>query len=128
MNIVRSTIIAMSLSGMLAGMGGANELLGLNHHLSQSFSPGYGFDSIALALLGRNHPLGVVLASLLFGTLRSGATRMQAAAGIPIDIISVMQALILAFIAAPAIIRTIFRLREPKEAEIGVRVSGWGGS
>jgi simple sugar transport system permease protein len=128
MNIVRSTIGAMSLSGALAGMAGANELLGLNHHLSQSFSPGYGFDSIALALLGRNHPLGVVLASLLFGTLRNGATRMQAAAGIPIDIISVMQALILAFIAAPAIIRTIFRLREPKKEEVGVRVSGWGGN
>jgi simple sugar transport system permease protein len=128
MNIVRSTIMAMSISGALAGMAGANELLGLNHHLSQSFSPGYGFDAIALALLGRNHPVGVVLASLLFGTLRNGATRMQAAAGIPIDIISVMQAFILAFIAAPAIIRTIFRLREPKKAEPGVRVSGWGGS
>ena len=128
MNIVRSTIVAMSLSGALAGMAGSNELLGLNHHLSQSFSPGYGFDSIALALLGRNHPFGVVLSALLFGTLRNGATRMQAAAGIPIDIISVMQALILAFIAAPAIIRTIYRLREPKKAEIGVRVSSWGGS
>jgi ABC-type uncharacterized transport system permease subunit len=128
MNIVRSTVVAMSLSGALAGMGGANELLGVNHHLSQTFSPGYGFDSIALALLGRNHPLGVVLASLLFGTLRTGATRMQAAAGIPIDIISVMQAFILAFIAAPAIVRTIFRLKEPKQAEPGVRVSGWGGS
>jgi len=128
MNIVRSTIVAMSLSGALAGMGGANELLGVNHHLSQTFSPGYGFDSIALALLGRNHPLGVVLASLLFGTLRTGATRMQAAAGIPIDIISVMQAFILVFIAAPAIVRTIFRLKEPKKAEPGIRVSGWGGS
>ncbi|OGO09386.1 MAG: hypothetical protein A2Z66_01470 [Chloroflexi bacterium RBG_13_66_10] len=128
MNIVRSTIVAMSLSGALAGMAGANELLGLNHHLSQSFSPGYGFDSIALALLGRNHPLGVVLAALLFGTLRNGATRMQAAAGIPIDIISVMQALILAFIAAPAIVRTIFRLKGPKKAEAEVHVRGWGGS
>jgi simple sugar transport system permease protein len=128
MNIVRSTIAAMSISGALAGMAGSNELLGLNHHLSQSFSPGYGFDSIALALLGRNHPLGVVLAALLFGTLRNGATRMQAAAGIPIDIISVMQALILAFIAAPAIIRTIYRLKEPKKAEAEVRVSGWAGS
>ncbi|NIM95188.1 MAG: ABC transporter permease [Anaerolineales bacterium] len=127
MNIARSMILAMSLSGALAGMAGANELLGLNHHLSQSFSPGYGFDSIALALLGRNNPIGVVLASLLFGTLRTGATRMQAAAGIPIDIISVMQALILAFIAAPAIIRTIFRLKEPREVEAELRVSGWGG-
>jgi simple sugar transport system permease protein len=127
MNIVKSTIVAMSLSGALAGMAGANELLGVNHHLSQSFSPGYGFDSIALALLGGNHPVGVVLSALLFGTLRNGATKMQAAAGIPIDIISVMQALILAFIAAPAIVRTIFRLKEPKKAETGVHVRGWGG-
>jgi len=128
MNIVRSTIVAMSLSGALAGMAGANELLGVNHHLSQSFSPGYGFDSIALALLGRNHPVGVVLSALLFGTLRNGATRMQAAAGIPIDIISVMQAIILAFIAAPAIVRTIFRLKEPRKAEAEIHVRGWGGS
>ncbi len=127
-NIVKNTVLAMSLSGALAGMAGANELLGLNHHLSQSFSPGYGFDAIALALLGRNHPVGVILASLLFGALRTGATRMQAAAGIPIDIISVMQALILAFIAAPAIIRTIFRLKEPEVEEPGILVSGWGGS
>jgi simple sugar transport system permease protein len=128
MNIVKNTVLAMSISGGLAGMAGANELLGLNHHLSQTFSPGYGFDAIALALLGRNHPVGVILSSLLFGALRTGATRMQAAAGIPIDIISVMQALILAFIAAPAIIRTIFRLREPEDEEPGVLVSGWGGN
>ena len=82
-----------------------------------AFSPGYGFDSIALALLGKSHPLGVVLSALLFGALRNGATRMQAAAGIPIDIISILQALILVFIAAPAIIRTIYRLKEPKKAE-----------
>jgi simple sugar transport system permease protein len=128
MNIVKSTIVAMSLSGALAGMAGANELLGVNHHLSQSFSPGYGFDSIALALLGRTHPVGVVLSALLFGTLRNGAVRMQAAAGIPIDIISVMQAFILAFIAAPAIVRTIYRLKEPKKAEAEIRVRGWGGN
>jgi simple sugar transport system permease protein len=128
MNIVKSTIVAMSLSGALAGMAGANELLGVNHHLSQSFSPGYGFDSIALALLGRTHPVGVVLSALLFGTLRNGAVRMQAAAGIPIDIISVMQAFILAFIAAPAIVRTIYRLKEPKKAEAEIHVRGWGGS
>jgi len=78
--------------------------------------------------LGKSHPLGVVLAALLFGTLRNGATRMQLNAGIPVDIISVLQALILAFIAAPAIIRTIYRLREPEVEEEGVFVRGWGGS
>lgn len=124
-NVVTNIILAMTLSGALAGLAGANEVLGVNHNLAMAFSSGYGFDSIALALLGNNHPLGVVLASLLFGTLRNGATRMQVVASIPIDIISILQAVILAFIAAPAIIRTIYRLRAPAEVEITVR--GWGG-
>jgi simple sugar transport system permease protein len=128
MNIITSTMLAMTLSGALAGLAGANEVLGVNHNLAMAFSSGYGFDSIALALLGKSHPLGVVLAALLFGTLRNGATRMQLSAGIPIDIISVLQALILAFIAAPAIIRTIYRLREPEAEEESVFVRGWGGS
>lgn len=127
MNIVVVTVAGMSLAGALAGLAGANEVLGINHNLAVAFSSGYGFDSIALALLGKSHPLGVVLAALLFGTLRNGAIQMQLSAGIPIDIISVMQAMILAFIAAPAIIRTIYRLREPRESEAGVRVRGWGG-
>jgi general nucleoside transport system permease protein len=127
MNILLGIVVAMSLSGALAGLAGANEVLGVNYNLAMAFSSGYGFDSIALALLGKSHPLGVVLAALLFGTLRSGALRMQLAAGIPIDIISVLQALILAFIAAPAIIRTIYRLRQPKEGDESVVVSSWGG-
>ena len=126
-NIVRGTIMAMVLSGALAGLAGTNEVLGVNHNVAFAFSSGYGFDSIALALLGKSHPLGVVLASLMFGTLRNGATRMQLAAGIPIDIISVLQAMILAFIAAPAIIRTFYRLREGEEEEAGVFARGWGG-
>jgi ABC-type uncharacterized transport system permease subunit len=116
MNIVRSIVITMFFSGALAGLAGANEVLGVNHNLGVAFSSGYGFDSIALALLGNSHPLGVVLAALLFGFLRNGAIQMQLSAGIPIDIISVLQALILAFIAAPAIIRTIYRLKEPKSS------------
>jgi simple sugar transport system permease protein len=128
MNIVASTVLAMVLSGALAGLAGANEVLGVNHNLALAFSSGYGFDSIALALLGKSHPVGVVLASLLFGTLRNGATNMQLFAGIPIDIISIVQAIILAFIAAPAIIRTIYRLREPDLVEEGMRVRSWGGA
>jgi len=127
-NIVASTVIAMSLSGALAGMAGANEVLGVNHHLALAFSSGYGFDSIALALLGKSHPVGVVLAALLFGTLRNGATPMQLTAGIPIDIISIIQALVLAFIAAPAIIRTIYRLKAPVKGEEALSLGGWGGS
>jgi general nucleoside transport system permease protein len=128
MSIITGMVLAMTLSGMLAGLAGANEVLGVNYNLAMAFSAGYGFDSIALALLGKSHPLGVVLAALLFGTLRSGALRMQLAAGIPVDIISVLQALILAFIAAPAIIRTIYRLRQPRVEEEELIVTSWGGN
>jgi ABC-type uncharacterized transport system permease subunit len=128
MSVAFVTMLAMSLSGGLAGLAGTNEVLGLNYNLAMAFSSGYGFDSIALALLGKSHPLGVVLAALLFGTLRNGATRMQLVADIPIDIISILQALILAFIAAPVIIRTIYRLKTPEEGEEGVFVSSWGGN
>jgi simple sugar transport system permease protein len=128
MSIVVTIIAAMSLAGALAGLAGTTEVLGLNFNLAVAFSSGYGFDAIAIALLGRSHPLGVVLAALLFGVLRNGATRMQLSAGIPIDIISVLQAMILVFIATPAIIRTIYRLPKPvygEEEEVFVR--GWGG-
>jgi simple sugar transport system permease protein len=128
MNILWVTIIAMSLAGGLAGLAGANEVLGVNHNLALAFSSGYGFDSIALALLGKSHPLGVILAALLFGTLRSGAVAMQLSAGVPNDIISVLQALILAFIATPAIIRTIYRLQAPRAGEGGLVLRGWGES
>lgn len=120
-------VLTMTLSGGLAGLAGANELLGLNHYFASAFSPGYGFDSIALALLGKQNPFGVLAAALLFGALRNGATRMQSIAGVPVDIISVMQALIIAFIAAPEIVRWIYRLRAPAQKEREVFARGWGG-
>jgi simple sugar transport system permease protein len=120
-------IMAMTLSGALCGLAGANEVLGVNHNLAMAFSSGYGFDAIALALLGNNQPLGVVLASLLFGFMRNGATKMMLATDIPIDIVSVVQAFILVFVAAPAIIRTIYRLRQPAKGEEIVLAAGWGG-
>jgi len=116
MSITRNYLIAFCMAGALAGLAGANEVLGLNHNLAVAFSAGTGFDAIALALLGKSHPLGVVLAALLFGTLRSGGTRMQNVAKIPVDIISVVQALVIAFIAAPAIIRALYRYREERRA------------
>ena len=126
MNIVRSTVIAMSLSGALAGLAGANQVLGVTHSMAMGLSSGYGYDSIALALLGNSSPLGVVLASLLFGFLRNGATQMMVATKIPIDIISIIQAFIIVFIAAPALIRAIFRIKAEKADET-VFVRGWGG-
>ncbi|MCJ7512884.1 MAG: ABC transporter permease [Anaerolineales bacterium] len=126
MSIFLWTVMAMTLSGGLGGLAGSNEVLGVNYNLAMAFSSGYGFDSIALALLGKSHPLGVVLSALLFGALRNGATRMMVVSGIPIDIISILQALILAFIAAPAIIRTIYRLKAPAEGDEGIALRGWG--
>jgi simple sugar transport system permease protein len=126
--ITRITVLTMAISGGLAGLAGSNEVLGLNHFLASGFSAGYGFDAIALALLGKSHPLGVVLAALLFGTLRNGATRMQSIASIPIDIISIVQALVIVFIAAPAIVRWIYRVRV-KSGELEESTSftrGWG--
>jgi simple sugar transport system permease protein len=119
-------VLTMGLSGGLAGLGGANELLGLNHYFAAAFSPGYGFDAIALALLGKSNPFGVLAAALLFGALRNGATRMQSIAGVPVDIISVMQALIIAFIAAPEIVRWLYRLKTPVQKDTEVFARGWG--
>jgi ABC-type uncharacterized transport system permease subunit len=127
MSVAAGIMLAMTLAGALAGMAGGNEVLGVNHNLAMAFSSGYGFDAIAIALLGNSTPGGVVLASLLFGFLRSGATNMMLKTGIPIDIVSVVQAFILVFVAAPAVTRTIFRLKEPAKSEEVVLAAGWGG-
>lgn len=125
MNVVKNYILIMVVSGALAGLAGATQVLGTDRWIGQGFSAGYGFDSIALALLGNSHPLGVVLAALLFGVLRGGATSMQSLAGIPIDIISVVQGLVIIFIAAPVFIRAIYRIKAPQKEEI-VLTRGWG--
>ena len=118
------TVLTLALSGALAGLAGANQVLGLDHRMVRAFSSGYGFDSIALALLGNSHPVGVVLSSLLFGFLRGGAARMQSVASVPVEIIRIIQALVIIFIAAPEIIKGIYRLKAAR-AEEAVRVSGW---
>jgi simple sugar transport system permease protein len=128
MSVAWSYVLAMFLSGCLAGLAGVSQGLGITGNIALGFQAGYGFDSIALALLGKSHPTGVVGASLLFGMLRAGASRMQSVAGIPTEIVQIVQALVIVFIAAPAIIRLIYRLREPRREEVEVTVfsRGWG--
>ena len=125
MSVVRNFVLVMIMSGGLAGLAGASQVLGVDHWVGQGFSAGYGFDAIALALLGKSHPMGVVLAAILFGILRSGATRMQSLAGIPIDIISIIQGLVIIFVAAPIIIRWLFHIPVPSQDET-VLTRGWG--
>lgn len=110
-------LLTMSLSGALSGMAGTVQVLGLDHRMVRAFSTGYGFDSIALALLGNSHPLGVVLASLLFGFLNAGAARMQSVAGVPVELIRIIQGMIIIFVAAPEIIRSLYRLKAAREEE-----------
>ncbi len=120
------TILALTFSGALAGLAGAVEMLGVNFRAVQSLTTGYGWDAIAISLLAKNHPLVVIITSMLFGFMRQGSRVMQINTGIPIDIISILQAFILFFIAAPAIIRTIYRLKEPKPGESTSIISGTG--
>ncbi len=124
-NVKRIIILTMALSGMLAGLAGTIEVTGLNYRHELGFSLGYGFDAIAIALLGKSHPLGVVLAAILFAAMRNGATRMQFLTQMPIDLISMLQALILLFVAADAIVRYIYRIRVQSERVVLTR--GWGG-
>ena len=107
----RLIIWTMSVSGLLAGMAGATELLGVTRNMTASFGTTVGFDAIAVALLGRTSPIGIILAALLFGAMRSGAAAMQIQAGVPAELVGVLQATILFFLVASPVIRRIFRLR-----------------
>jgi ABC-type uncharacterized transport system permease subunit len=124
-------VLTMALSGGLAGLAGAIEVLGVNYYHTPGFSSGYGFDSIAVALLGKSHPLGVIPAALLFGALRAGATRMQFVSQIPIDIISVVQGIILLLVAADELVRRLYRIGGRTTSTNvgtteGIVARGWG--
>jgi ABC-type uncharacterized transport system permease subunit len=126
MNPGRLTVIAMAMSGGLAGLAGSVEVLGLNHNLPAAFSSGYGFDAIAVALLARSNPIAVIPAALLWGGLRNGAGLMQLRSGISLDMINVIQALVLVFIAADPVIRFLYRLK-PAARQSVVFSKTWSG-
>jgi general nucleoside transport system permease protein len=120
-------VLTMMIAGGLAGLAGAVETLGLNHKFAPEFTGAVGFDGITVALLGQTHPFGVVLSAFLLGALDAGASQMQFDSGVSQDIIQVIQALVLAFVAAPLIIRQLYRIkRAPNELDSTVFSSGWG--
>lgn len=129
-SITRNIMLAMSISGALAGIAGTIEVLGVSicRCLPLFFSSGYGFDSIAIALLANNHPFGIVAASFLFGAMRNGADLMELNSGVSKYVISIIQAIILLFVAAPAVVRWLFHMKETgRRAEEAPLARGWGG-
>ncbi|MCM0640164.1 ABC transporter permease [Cellulomonas wangsupingiae] len=113
-DVPRSTVLAMLVSGALIGLAGSTQVLGLiTTGFSYDIDAGIGFDAITVALLGSSSPVGVLLAGLLFGAFKAGGSVMQASQGIPIEIVLVVQSLIVLFIAAPPLVRAVFRLPQP---------------
>jgi simple sugar transport system permease protein len=125
-SVSAAMIATMAISGALAGMGGAIHTLGNQYELTDTVAASFGFDAITVALLGRGTPLGVVLASFLFAGLRVGGQTMQANVGVPVEIVLVIQALVVLFIAAPDLVKRIFKVRNLQEAS-AMASKGWNG-
>ena len=114
-NIGLTYVLVMGISGGLAGLAGTSQILGSEQFLTLGVAASFGFDAITVALLGRSNPWGVLVAGLLFGGLRAGAVTMQANQNVPIDIVLVVQSMIVLFIAAPPLVRAMFRIKAKKE-------------
>jgi len=122
----RTWVVVMLICGGLAGLAGASVILGTDFALTPQIYGTYGIDAITVALLGRAKPGGVVLAALLYGSLNAGGVTMQGLTQIPVDITTVIQALIVLFVAAPPLVREIFRLRPRRAGEEGqLLAKGW---
>ncbi len=111
-NVARSTVIAMAISGALAGLAGTEQILGLHQKFIVRFSADLGFMGVAVALLGKNHPVGVIFAAILFGALQTGSAAMDRLTSVPRELITIIQALIIFFVAAEYLIRRMLRMKE----------------
>ncbi|WP_442933879.1 ABC transporter permease [Micromonospora sp. CPCC 206171] len=126
-SVTRTYVLIMVISGLLAGLGGTQMVLGSTANaLTPLVVAQIGFDGILVALLGRVKPWGVLLAALLFGALQAGGNRMQSYSGISLELVTVLQALIVIFIAAPALVKAIFQLRAARAARLQTSLAkGW---
>lgn len=125
MSVPKVYTTTMLVAGALAGLAAVQQILGHHDSLTANVAGAIGFDAITVALLGRATPLGTVLAGLLFGALGSGGIQMQAAVGTPLALTQVLQALIVLFVAAPALVRAVLRFKETGGAAT-VMAKGWG--
>ena len=126
----RSVIVVVFLiSGGLAGLAGVVQVASTTHYIDGGFfigNAGIGFTAITVALLGRNKPMGIVWAALLFAALGVGGRNMQAATGIPLDLATVIQSVIVLFVATPVLVKEIFRLRSVSTTTVQLATTGWG--
>lgn len=120
MSVTTTFVLVMVVSGALAGLAGATQVLGTEKFLTDGIAGSLGFDAITVALLGRSKPMGIFFAGLLYGGLNVGGRVMEVSTGTPIDIVLVIQSLVVLFIAAPPLVRAIFRLPEPRGFAKGV--------
>jgi ABC-type uncharacterized transport system permease subunit len=129
MNVKWNIILAMTLSGALAGLAGAVEIAGVKYTMQPDFFANLGFDAIAVALLARTEPRSMIWAGFLWGGLLAGANLMQVRANISIDLVLIIQALIIMFIAADQIIRYLWRVPEAtlEEKQAATLARGWSG-
>jgi simple sugar transport system permease protein len=125
MKVERSWVLVMLIAGGLAGLAGSAVIQGTDFTLNPQSYGTYGIDAITVALLGRGSPGGVVAAGLLFGALHAGSPGMQTVTSTPVQIVQVLQALIVMFVAAPPLIRAMFRLRAAKAGGVGTMSKGW---
>ena len=129
MRPVVMTALTMTLSGLLGGVAGAIQMLGVIGFYAPGITASVGFDSIAVALLGRSDPIGILFAAVLFGAFRAGAPLMQIETSVPIEVIDIIQALVILFLAADLIVRRVFRLRAAKAGitELKTVTQSWAG-
>lgn len=112
-NISKNIVMCMAISGALAGLAGALEVMGLHHRFLGTLSGGKGFDGISIALIGQNHPIGIIFASFLIAALRTGSSNMQFV-GVPKHIVTIIQGIVIFLVAADRIVKTLLRFRKVK--------------
>ncbi|MBZ0289947.1 MAG: ABC transporter permease, partial [Anaerolineae bacterium] len=126
MSVTRNTVLALALSGMLAGLAGGIQVSGVLFRMQPGVLAGLGFDAIAVALLARTQPRNMIVAGLLWGGLLTGTGLMQVNANVSVDLVRIIQALIIMFIAADIIIRKLWRVPKAGQKEVATFSKGWG--